>query len=392
MKKKKLKFLMSAFVSFVFLASIILMCQHIKSYNNSYTVSSIYKNKTENNKSNEQMVGIWVPYLDLNINSPENTEKKFKNKFDEIVKTAKQNCANTLSVHVHSHGDAMYKSEYFPWSHFLTGTQGKNPGFDPLEYMTKTCHENGLKIHAWVNPMRIKLQSCPPELCPSNPRFKFGEEKYFIKSNGSLYYNPSYPEIRKLIVNGIKEIVQNYSVDAIHIDDYFYPENTDENLEQFSGISKKEAINLLIKEIYSSIKSTNPNVEFGISPAGNLEKCDIIGADIKNWAENPGYIDYICPQIYWSTEFSKMPFENTAKKWKGIFENSKNIKLYCGLALYKAGTTADNGTWKSKNNILADEIKICKNLNFDGIMIYSWRYLKSPDAKNELENLLKSLN
>ena len=159
-----------------------------------------------------------------------------------------------------------------------------------------------------------------------------------------------------------------------------------------SGSSKKEAINLLIKERYSSIKSTNSNVEFGISPPGNLEKCDVIGADIKTWAENSGYIDYICPQIYWSTDFREMPFESTAKKWKKLFENSKNIKHYCGLALYKAGTTADNGTWKSKNNILADEFKICKNLNFDGIMIYSRNYLKSSDAKNELENLLKSLN
>lgn len=392
MKKNKFKFLRSAFVSFALLASIILVCRYIKSYNNSYTVPSFNQNKSENSKNNSQMVGVWVPYLDLNINSPENTEEKFKNKFDEIVKTAKQNRANTLIVHVRSHGDAIYKSEYFPWSHILTGIQGQNPGFDPLEYMTKICHENGLKIHAWVNPMRIKLPSCPKELCPSNPCFKFGEEKYFIKSGGSLYYNPSYPKIRELIVNGIKEITQNYSVDGIHIDDYFYPENTDENLQQFSGISKKEAINLLIKEIYSSIKSTNPNVEFGISPPGNLERCDIIGADIKTWVENPGYIDYICPQIYWSTEFSEMPFEITAKKWKKLFENSKNIKLYCGLALYKAGTTADDGTWKSKNNILDSEFKICKNLNFDGIMIYSWSYLKSPCAKEELENLVKNLS
>ena len=388
---KKSKFFRTAFFSLAFLALIILVCKYTKSYNKSYNVPSFSQNKKDTTENN-QMIGVWVPYLDLNINDPENTEEKFKNKFDEIVNVSKQNKANTLIIHVRSHGDAMYNSKYFPWSHILTGTQGKNPGFDPLEYMVKSCHENNLKIHAWINPLRIKLPSNPTELCPSNPYFKFSSEKYFIKSGDSLYYNPSYPEIRELIVNGIKEIVQNYKVDAIHIDDYFYPEGTYEYFEQFKNISKKEAINSLVKEIYSTIKNINSNVEFGISPPGNPQKCDTVGADIKTWAENSGFIDYICPQIYWSTNFNEMPFENTAKTWKKLFKNNNKIKLYCGLAIYKAGSDlADKGTWKSKNNILANEFKICKNLNFDGIIIYAWSYLKSECTKTELENLLNEL-
>ncbi|MBR0423362.1 MAG: family 10 glycosylhydrolase [Clostridia bacterium] len=388
---KKSKFFRAAFFSLTFLTLVILACKYIKTLKTSYTVPSFSQNETQNTE-NSYMIGVWIPYLDLNINDSENTEEKFKNKFDEIIKVSKENKANTLIVHVRSHGDAMYKSKYFPWSHILTGTQGQDPGFDPLEYMVKTCHENNLKIHAWVNPLRIKLPSNPNELCSSNPYFKLSKEKYFIKNKGSLYYNPSYPEVRELIVNGIKEIVQNYNVDAIHIDDYFYPEGDCEILEQFDGITKKEAINLLIKEIYSAVKNEKPIVQFGISPPGNLKKCDLVGADIKTWVENSGFVDYICPQIYWSTDFDEMPFEATAKNWKELFKSNNNTKLYCGLALYKAGSDlADKGTWKSKNNILSKEFKICKNLGFNGIMIYSWSFLKSECAKAELENLLNEL-
>lgn len=392
MKKTKFKFLGLTFISLAFLSVIILSCQYFKSYSTPYVLNSINHNETENTSTNHKMIGVWVPYLDLNIGDPLNTEEKFKNKFDEIVKIAKQNKANTLIVHVRSHGDALYKSKYFPWSHILTGTQGKDPGFDPLKYIVKICHENNLKIHAWINPLRVKLGNSPGELCSSNPYFKFDPERHFIKIKDNLYYNPSYPEIRELIVNGTKEIVQNYEVDAIHMDDYFYPENNCENLKQFNNISKKEAINLLVKEMHDAVKNANPNAEFGISPPGNLKKCDLIGIDINTWANSPNYIDYICPQIYWSTDFKDMPFEPTAKKWKELFKKNKSTKIYCGLALYKAGSIADGGTWKNKNNILADEFKICKKLNFDGIMIYSWNFLKSADTQKELENLLNELN
>ena len=393
MKKNKFKLLWIIFISFAFLSSVILTCRCFKPSGKSSEPVLANQSKPEITSTEAQMIGVWVPFMDLTINDPEDTEKKFKNKFDDIVKTAKQNKANTLIVHVRSHGDAMYKSDYFPWSHFLTGTQGQDPGFDPLEYMVKTCHENNLKIHAWINPLRIKFSTNPNTLCQTNPYFNFDSKKQIIKSQGNLYYNPSYPEVRELIANGVKEIVQNYDVDAMHIDDYFYPETDCEVLEQFGGISKKEAVNLLIKKIYSTIKETKPNVEFGISPAGNLKKCDLIGADIQTWIDNPGYADYICPQIYWSMDFDIMPFENTAKTWKELFKNNNNkIKLYCGLALYKAGSKEfDGGTWKDKNDILANEFKICKNLNFDGIIIYAWNHLKSNDAKPELENLLHEL-
>ena len=113
-----------------------------------------------------------------------------------------------------------------------------------------------------------------------------------------------------------------------------------------------------------------------------------MGADVKTWCEKNGYIDYICPQIYWSLDFKTKPFEKTAKEWRNLVKN-KNVNLYCGLALYKIGTDADNGTWKGKNNILAREFKISKKLNYNGVILYSYGHICSEKTTKEMQNLKK---
>ncbi len=390
---------------FCFLASIFLifttfvMCHCISFFkNNALGMCSI--------ENSEKMIGVWVPFMSLSVGSPDETERKFKENFDNIILKSKEYKINNIFVHVRSHGDAMYPSRYFPWSHLLTGTQGNDPGFNPLEYMIEKTHENNMKFHAWINPFRIQLNQTPENISANNPYFKLKEksEKYFIYSENGICYNPAYREVCELIVGGVKEIIENYNVDGIHFDDYFYPfeelmtlpnsldyayeESTKElNNEQW----RAQNINNFIKEVYSAIKSHNPKIKFGISPSGVIKNCYKVGADVKTWLGEDGFIDYLCPQIYWSLDFDAMPFQKTATEWKKIHKNKK-IPVYCGLALYKAGSEADNGTWLLKSDIITQEIQILDKLSYDGFILYSWQFLQHQQAEPELENLKKHLD
>ena len=393
MKIFKYKKIMSLAISVLFLMSVVSICKYIDAHKNRVIEDSskptIALKKDEISEENSKnMVGAWVSYLDLNISSKENTEQKFIENFENILSTAEKYKINTLIVHVRSHSDALYKSDFFPWSHLLTGSQGENPGFDPLEYMVKACHKKNIKFHAWVNPLRIQANNSPKELSKNNPYYKHSND-HIIKTSNGIYYNPSYKETRDLITSGVEEIVKNYEIDAIHFDDYFYPEDKEILEKKDNDLSKKESVNLLISEVHDKIKSIKPDVEFGISPPGNIKKCQEIGADPKTWLDKK-YIDYICPQLYWSIDCPNMPFEKAAEAWKKISANTSQ-KIYAGLALYKIGTDLDEKTWNSSNNILGEEFKIIKKLNFDGIMLYSINFLKSEACKTEVNNLMNEI-
>lgn len=393
MKIFKYKKIMSLAISVLFLMSVVSICKYIDAHKNRVIDDSskptIALKKDEISEENSKnMVGAWVSYLDLNISSKENTEQKFIENFENILSTAEKYKINTLIVHVRSHSDALYKSDFFPWSHLLTGSQGENPKFDPLEYMVKSCHKKNIKFHAWVNPLRVQANNSPKDLSENNPYYKQPSDRIIKTSNG-IYYNPSYKETRDLITSGVEEIVKNYDIDAVHFDDYFYPEDKEILEKKDNNLSKKESINLLISEVHDKIKSIKPNVEFGISPPGNIKKCQEIGADPKTWLDKK-YIDYICPQLYWSVDCPNMPFEKAANDWKKISKGSSQ-KIYAGLALYKIGTDLDEKTWNSSDHILEEEFKIIKKLNFNGVMLYSINFLKSEACRAEVNNLMNEI-
>lgn len=400
-KNKKTKFYLLEMLMFIIIITACGFANNsifAKSKNDSKATNSISKKQ-----KNTPMRGVWISYLDLKMGSHPNLEKAFKFKFDNMVKTAKENKMNALFVQVRPYSDAFYPSKIYPWSHFLTGTQGKDPGFDPLKYMINKTHASGLKFHAWINPYRVSLNGVPNKLSKSNPCNKFKSTKYLIEYDGGVCLNPAYSKTQNIIIDGVKEIVQNYKVDGIHFDDYFYPTGADATSKDiaYKNYRKKggkmglhqwrmKNVNKFIKKVYKSVKDIKPNVIFGISPAGNIGNCYSMGADVKTWCEKEGYIDYICPQIYWSLDFKVMPFEKTAGAWKNLIKN-QNINLYCGLALYKAGTDLDQGTWKNKKDILAKEFNISKKLKYDGVVIYSYGQMNSPKTKSEMRNLKKVL-
>ena len=165
------------------------------------------------------LVGVWIPYMSLS--TEEKTETAFKENYDAKLKSAKAAGANAVFVHVRPFADSLYPSEYEPWSHILTGTQGEDPGYDPLQYMVDRAHECGMQFHAWINPLRISTDATPGTLAESSFYMQNRETNpfYFLEYGGGIYYNPASAVVRERIANGAAEIAALYDVDGIHFDD-----------------------------------------------------------------------------------------------------------------------------------------------------------------------------
>lgn len=360
----------------------------------------------EINTDYDEMRGVWISYIELSMEKEsDKSEQAFRSKFEKIAENSKGYGLNTLIVQVRPYGDALYVSEYYPWSHILTGTQGKNPGYDPLKIMCEISRKYGLKIHAWVNPYRVTLNETPKRLSSDNPYVK--NKNLGLTTEIGTILDPSNKEARELIINGVIEIVKNYDIDGIQFDDYFYPEDIGEcdskSYESYvSEVGEKNSMNLdnwrlanvnmLICDTYRAIRSESNNVVFGISPQGNIDNNKKLYADVKSWCNCRGFVDYICPQIYFSTENPALTFEDALESWSTL-DYDENVKLYVGLAGYKAGTNDDEGTWAESSSILADEYKILEsNEKLEGFMIYSYYSLISDESREEMQNLRNLLH
>lgn len=360
----------------------------------------------------EEMRAVWIPYFSLDMSGEtDKSEQAFQKKFDGILQKAKGCGMNTLIVQVRPFGDALYPSSYFPWSHVVGGTQGVSPGYDPLADMVKASHGAGLKIQAWVNPLRIQTSSVPSILAEKNPYNTFRKDSakkdWVVDFQEGKYYNPAYEPVRKLVADGVREIVQKYDVDGVQFDDYFYP-TRDPSFDRTAYAAycasakakgtplglldwRRGNINALVSLVYREIKSVKPDVPFGIAPQGNVQNDRNMGADVDSWCAVRGYVDYICPQLYYNFQNPVLPFNRAAQTWRRMVTD-KNIKLYFGLALYKAGSDADSGTWKKAGNILATQVKFGREVSCDGFMFYSSDYLKNSRTKVEVQNVMKVLH
>ena len=344
------------------------------------------------------LVGVWIPYMSLS--TTEKTETAFKENYDAKLESAKAAGANAVFVHVRPFADSLYPSEYEPWSHILTGTQGEDPGYDPLQYMVDRAHECGMQFHAWINPLRISTDATPGTLAESSFYMQNRETNpfYFLEYDGGIYYNPASAVVRERIANGAAEIAALYDVDGIHFDDYFYPTD-DESIDanQYAAYVEETEeplplhewrtanINALIAAVYHRIKQTAPDVVFGISPQGNLDNNEKINADVLTWCAQSGYIDYICPQLYYSFENEALPFEEALQQWNAM-ERLDSVKLYIGLAVYKAGTDADNGTWLNTDDTIARQIERAEETGADGVILYAVDYLDREETRAEMAN------
>lgn len=360
----------------------------------------------QNERSTKEMRGVWVSYIELDMqNESDKSESAFREKFKDIAITSKNAGFNTLIVQVRPFCDALYKSAYFPYSHILSGEQGVSPDYDALKVMCEICSELDLDIHAWVNPYRISTDSTPQVLSETNPYVidnEIGEE-----TENGIFLNPANKMARNLIIDGVTEIVRNYDVDGIQFDDYFYPtqdsdfDDTEyadyvETVGEMNCMSidnwRLANVNTLICDTYRAIHKISNDVDFGISPQGNIDNNAQIYADVKTWCICKGFVDYICPQLYYSLDNPALTFEDSLTAWSELDIN-KSVKLYVGLAGYKANSDADEGTWLYSNNILADEYKTAvNNEKVSGIMLYSYSALKDENASTEIANLTKAMS
>lgn len=337
----------------------------------------------------DEFRGVWISYINLSNTIRGKDFSAFKTKINEMLDVSKSVGMNAVLVHVRPFSDALYPSELFPWSYVLTGTQGKNPGYDPLEYIVEAAHARGLEIHAWINPLRVALSSVDPSAAdPTKLSSDNIVRKWLTGSDTSkhgyavsisktgqhgIFLNPAYSEVRKLIIDGACEIAKNYDVDGICIDDYFYP-TTDVSFDSKEYASYVDSlapgavplslkewrtnnINLLVGDMYSAIKNIDKDIVFGISPQANLNNNkNMLYADVERWGSVEGYCDYLCPQIYFTFNHKTLPYATAAAQWKSLVTNPK-VKLYIALGVYRIGEVSTYDNWNTpEGDILKRQI------------------------------------
>lgn len=294
------------------------------------------------------MKAVWLPFNDIQVYLKGQNQAGFDSIFTVICNSVAAQGCNTIIVHVRSHNDAIYPSAVYPWSSMMLN--GVNPGFDPLADMVTIAHAKGLKIHAWINP--------------------YGYRNGAYSGNAALATNAN-------IIAGVQEIVSKYAVDGIHFDDYFPP----------VGAAN---INSMIASVHQVCAAYGK--VFGIAPQGNVENNMASGADVATWLSVPGYVDYICPQIYWTDNYGKAGttkmFTQRLAQWKSL--DRTGVPIYVGMALYRCGTyiSSDPG-WSLSTSNLAYQAKLAAAYGYSGYMLYRASDIISPTAAKaaELANL-----
>ena len=266
---------------------------------------------------NTDMRAVWISTVySADYPSAINNEEAQKAEFIEKLERAQELGLNTVVVQIRPKGDAFYESELNPWSAVLTGVQGQDPGYDPMAFMIKETHKRGMEFHAWMNPYRITTSGTDLSALSADHMARKHLD-WILTYNNAMYYNPAKDEVKEYICDTVEEIVDNYDVDAIHFDDYFYPSNyplpEGEDRDGVTAEERRDHVNDLIRQVYRTIKKANASVEFGISPMGiwknstsdpegsatkGTEGYYSVFGDAKTWVEK-GWVDYIVPQIYW---------------------------------------------------------------------------------------------
>ena len=378
---------------------------------NEQTLSQLGVTSAEAQKSNEYQVlnyedqiGMWFTYMDYQSILKDCQESDFKKNTAKRFKNAADMGVNTIYVHVRAFGDCYYYSDIFPKGEYY------NTDYDPLEIMTEEAHKLGLSIHAWINPLRCQTEEQMRKLDDGFTIKKWYNDSekngsYIVNVNGTLYLNPAYQEVVDFISEGVSEIVENYSVDGIHIDDYFYPTTESSFDEAAFSLSENDAlsewrlenVNKMISQIYSTVKDIDQSILFGISPQGNINS-DYSGqyADVKKWASESGFCDYIVPQVYFGFENEGCPFAETVQSWMEM-NTCTDVKLVIGLCTYKIGNEdkwagTGKNEWKENRDIVSRQISFCRE-NKLSCALYSYDSTFSENiSDSERSSIAELLN
>lgn len=353
--------------------------------------------------------GVWIATVD-NIDWPTHgvwDPAQQKAEFIRILDMHQRNGMNAMIVQVRPAGDAFYPSEYEPWSQWLTGTQGKPPSpyYDPLKFMIEETHKRGMEFHAWLNPYRAVFNIKTSSIAPNHITRIHPE--WFLTYGDKKYFDPGNKEAQKFVVNVVRDIVKRYDVDAIHMDDYFYPyripgkEFPDEASYRNSGTKlnkddwRRSNVDSIIRALNIAIKSEKRLCRFGISPFGvwrnksqdpegsdskaGQTNYDDLYADVLLWLKK-GWIDYVTPQLYREIGDDKMDYEKLLDWWS---RHSYGKHVYIGHGIYR-GVGKETPGWGNTNQI-PDQIKLIRlNPNIQGSIYFSSKtFSRNPQGWND---------
>ncbi len=352
---------------------------------------------------------IWVATV-VNIDWPSQSTLSIEDQQKEFIKILEDYDGlnfNAVIVQVRAAGDAFYDSSYEPWSKYLTGQQGLAPApyYDPLEWMIKETHKRGLEFHAWFNPYRATFDLDTTQL--SEKHIYYQHPEWLVKYGKKYYFNPGLPEVIDFTTNVILEVVNNYKVDAIHFDDYFYPyKEAGIDFEDSAAFAmhpknindiddwRRDNVNQLVKTINDSIKSVKPWVQFGISPFGvwRNKSVDSLGSDTRAgqttfddlyadpllWMKEQ-WIDYLIPQIYWALDFPIASHRTLVDWWA---KQTYDGNLYIGHGLYKVKNNADK-RWDKYDEIPNQISNARKYSAIDGAAYFSAKSLQGNHKRLE---------
>lgn len=357
-------------------------------------IISLFCGAQEATRPKYEFRGVWIATVD-NIDWPRKNQYDVENQKAEFIRQLdmhKANGMNAVIVQVRPASDAFYPSQYEPWSQWLTGKQGKPPVpyYDPLQFTIDEAHKRGFEYHAWCNPYRANFDVNKASIAPNHITRIHPE--WFLRYGNTLYFDPGNKEAQAWVVTVIKDIVSRYDVDAIHMDDYFYPyriagkefPDTASYRLYGNGMNKddwrRSNVDSIIYKLSVAIKQTKPWVKFGISPFGvwrNDDKdpegsptkagqtnYDDLYADILLWLKNK-WIDYVAPQIYWEFSQPHAPFEPLLDWWN---KHTYGRQCYIGLGIYRAGS---NAAWRDANQLPRQIDSLRTKDNVQGAIYFS---------------------
>jgi uncharacterized lipoprotein YddW (UPF0748 family) len=329
-----------------------------------------------------EMRGLWVATV-RNIDwpsAPTRTADQQRAELGDILDRARAAGFNAIFLQVRSAADAMYASPLEPWSASLTGTQGRDPGYDPLAYAVAQAHARGLELHAWINPYRAGNTADSASLAPNHV---FHTRRDLVRVyGGSLWLDPGEPEVQEQVIRVVKDIVQRYDVDGVHADDYFYPypvndasgarlEFPDSASYARSGSTlarddwRRANVDEFIQRLYREVHAVKPTIDVGISPFGiwrpgnppsvaGLDAYTAIYADSRKWLQQ-GWVDYLAPQLYWANAAPQQSFSALLDWW--ISQNTLGRNLWPGMAAYRVN---DGTATAFSANEIPDQIRITR--------------------------------
>ena len=347
---------------------------------------------------------IWLSQFDLQSiytnGSSQRSQADFRARMVTVLNNVVSDGFNTVVLQLRPNADSIYPSDVYPASKYAVGSYSNGFTYDPIAIIVELCKERGLSVHGWINPMR-GMSDAELQKVSNNYRIKqwYNDSSkkgdYLVYVGSTWYLNVAHAEVRKLICDGAAEILNKYDMDGIHMDDYFYP-TTDASFDSKAYTAyknsggtlslsdwRKDCLSTLVAELYATVKTHDLRALFGISPAGNINTVvDSQYADVRKWCANPGYIDYICPQVYFGFEHASWAFDKTCQIWQDIIKTDY-VSLIIGVTFGKALAGVDNyaGTagkdeWTRNKDVLLRSLKYSETLDkCVGMTVFCYQYL-----------------